>query len=92
MNSRPRTILSRWRAIQSALCSFFGRLLSRKALAAASQMPSARNFQRLTSVRSRLGLGKSLLLGHAVDVFDDDPGIEKGVSSSSRRTGILPRG
>jgi len=46
MNSRLRVIFSRWRAIQSSLFWAFGRLPSRKAVAAASQMPSASASQR----------------------------------------------
>jgi len=40
-----------------------------------------------------VGGGEEFVIwGDVVDVFDNDPGVEEGVSSSSTSTGILPSG
>ena len=79
---RPRTIFSRWRWIQAAaLCSFFGPLAFQgKALAARRDAVGQGLPAFLTSdPRSRLGLGKSLLLGVTLSMYSTmTRGIEKG--------------
>jgi hypothetical protein len=56
-------------------------------------MPSASASQRLTSVRSRLGAGISLLLGVTLSMYSTmTRESNSGVSSSSTSAGILPSG
>ena len=93
MYSQPRMILLSWRSIHSWLCCSGGRMRSRKISAAASQMPSARDAQRLVSARSRFDSGISLLFGATLSMYSTMTLESKStVESSSSSTGILPSG
>ena len=83
-------IFSRWRWIRPPRSARWP-LPSRRGAGGRVADAVGQGLQRLTSIRFRdWGWGRAVVGSDAVDVFDDDPGIERGVSSSSRRTGILP--